>query len=63
MEQTLASKTALVTAAAHGNGRAGAPAMAARGAQVIAEMVCYLAGDMSEFPTGQALAIDRGWSN
>jgi 2-keto-3-deoxy-L-fuconate dehydrogenase len=28
----------------------------------IAEMVCYLAGDMSGFTTGQALAIDGGWS-
>ncbi|MEX0387296.1 SDR family oxidoreductase [Spiribacter onubensis] len=29
----------------------------------IAEMVCYLAGDMSAFTTGQALAIDGGWSS
>lgn len=36
MEQTLAGKTALVTAAANGIGRASAEAMAARGAQVIA---------------------------
>ncbi|MCR9127310.1 MAG: SDR family oxidoreductase [Rhodobacteraceae bacterium] len=28
----------------------------------IAEMVCYLAGDMAAFTTGQALAIDGGWS-
>ena len=28
----------------------------------IAEMVCYLAGDMSAFTTGQAIAIDGGWS-
>lgn len=28
----------------------------------IAEMVCYLASDMSAFTTGQALAIDGGWS-
>ena len=28
----------------------------------IAEMVCYLAGDMSAFTTGQAFAIDGGWS-
>ena len=28
----------------------------------IAEMVCYLAGDMSGFTTGQAFAIDGGWS-
>ena len=29
----------------------------------IAEVVCYLAGDLSAFTTGQALAIDGGWSN
>jgi 2-keto-3-deoxy-L-fuconate dehydrogenase len=28
----------------------------------IAEMVCYLAGDMSAFTTGQAIAVDGGWS-
>lgn len=28
----------------------------------IAEMVCYLAGDLSGFTTGQAFAIDGGWS-
>lgn len=28
----------------------------------IAEVVCYLAGDLSAFTTGQALAIDGGWS-
>jgi len=28
----------------------------------IAEMVCYLAGDLSAFTTGQAFAIDGGWS-
>lgn len=28
----------------------------------IAEMVCYLAGDLSAFTTGQSLAIDGGWS-
>lgn len=28
----------------------------------IAEMVCYLAGDMAGFTTGQAFAIDGGWS-
>lgn len=28
----------------------------------IAEMVCYLAGTMSGFTTGQAIAIDGGWS-
>jgi len=28
----------------------------------IAEIVCYLAGDMSAFTTGQAFAIDGGWS-
>lgn len=28
----------------------------------IAEMVCYLAGDQSAFTTGQAFAIDGGWS-
>jgi 2-keto-3-deoxy-L-fuconate dehydrogenase len=28
----------------------------------IAEMVCYLAGPMSAFTTGQAFAIDGGWS-
>lgn len=28
----------------------------------IAEMVCYLAGDGSAFTTGQAFAIDGGWS-
>ncbi|RZU98387.1 SDR family oxidoreductase [Spiribacter vilamensis] len=29
----------------------------------IAEVVCYLAGDLSAFTTGQAFAIDGGWSN
>lgn len=28
----------------------------------IAEVVCYLAGDMSAFTTGQAIAVDGGWS-
>ncbi|WP_040605120.1 SDR family oxidoreductase [Sagittula stellata] len=28
----------------------------------IAEMVCYLAGDMAGFTTGQAFAVDGGWS-
>jgi 2-keto-3-deoxy-L-fuconate dehydrogenase len=28
----------------------------------IAELVCYLAGDLSAFTTGQALAVDGGWS-
>lgn len=28
----------------------------------IAEMVCYLAGNMSGFTTGQAFAVDGGWS-
>jgi 2-keto-3-deoxy-L-fuconate dehydrogenase len=28
----------------------------------IAEMVCYLASDMAGFTTGQALAVDGGWS-
>ena len=28
----------------------------------IAEMVCYLAGDLAAFTTGQAFAIDGGWS-
>jgi 2-keto-3-deoxy-L-fuconate dehydrogenase len=28
----------------------------------IAEMVCYLAGDLSAFTTGQAFAVDGGWS-
>lgn len=28
----------------------------------IAGMVCYLAGDLSAFTTGQAFAIDGGWS-
>ncbi|MEF3049110.1 SDR family oxidoreductase [Pseudotabrizicola sp. L79] len=28
----------------------------------IAAMVCYLAGDMAAFTTGQAFAIDGGWS-
>ena len=28
----------------------------------IAEMVCYLAGDLSAFTTGQAIAVDGGWS-
>jgi 2-keto-3-deoxy-L-fuconate dehydrogenase len=36
-------------------GRFGTPAE-------IAEMVCYLAGDMSAFTTGQAFAVDGGWS-
>ncbi|RSK32313.1 SDR family oxidoreductase [Rhodovulum iodosum] len=30
--------------------------------QEIAEMVCYLAGDLSAFTTGQAFAVDGGWS-
>ena len=28
----------------------------------IADMVCYLAGDLSAFTTGQAFAVDGGWS-
>jgi 2-keto-3-deoxy-L-fuconate dehydrogenase len=36
-------------------GRLGTP-------EEIAEMVCYLAGDLSAFTTGQAFAIDGGWS-
>lgn len=36
-------------------GRLGAP-------EEIAEMVCYLAGDLSAFTTGQTFAIDGGWS-
>lgn len=28
----------------------------------IAEMVCYLAGDLAGFTTGQAFAVDGGWS-
>jgi len=36
-------------------GRLGTP-------EEIAEVVSYLAGDMSAFTTGQALAIDGGWS-
>ncbi|MCC1492887.1 SDR family oxidoreductase [Cognatishimia sp. F0-27] len=28
----------------------------------IAEMVCYLAGDLAGFTTGQAIAVDGGWS-
>ena len=28
----------------------------------IAEMVCYLASDMAGFTTGQAFAVDGGWS-
>ncbi len=36
-------------------GRLGTP-------EEIAEMVCYLASDMAGFTTGQALAIDGGWS-
>ena len=28
----------------------------------IAAMVCYLAGDLSAFTTGQTFAIDGGWS-
>ncbi len=28
----------------------------------IAAMVCYLAGDLSAFTTGQAFAVDGGWS-
>lgn len=36
-------------------GRLGAP-------EEIAEMVCYLASDLSAFTTGQAIAIDGGWS-
>ncbi|MGB3407233.1 MAG: SDR family oxidoreductase [Jannaschia sp.] len=28
----------------------------------IAEMVCYLASDLSAFTTGQAFAVDGGWS-
>lgn len=36
-------------------GRLGTP-------EEIAEMVCHLAGDLSGFTTGQAFAIDGGWS-
>ncbi len=36
-------------------GRLGTP-------EEIAEMVCYLSGDRSGFTTGQAFAIDGGWS-
>lgn len=36
-------------------GRLGTP-------EEIAEMVCYLAGDLSAFTTGQTFAIDGGWS-
>lgn len=36
-------------------GRLGTP-------EEIAEMVCYLAGDLSAFTTGQAFAVDGGWS-
>ena len=36
-------------------GRLGTP-------EEIAEMVCYLSGDLSGFTTGQAFAIDGGWS-
>ncbi len=36
-------------------GRLGTP-------EEIAEMVCYLAGPMSAFTTGQAFAVDGGWS-
>ena len=28
----------------------------------IADLVCYLAGDLAAFTTGQALAVDGGWS-
>ena len=28
----------------------------------IAEVECYLASDMAAFTTGQAIAIDGGWS-
>jgi len=36
-------------------GRLGTP-------QEIAEMVCHLSGDLSAFTTGQAFAVDGGWS-
>lgn len=36
-------------------GRLGTP-------EEIAEMVCYLASDLSAFTTGQAFAVDGGWS-
>jgi 2-keto-3-deoxy-L-fuconate dehydrogenase len=36
-------------------GRLGTP-------EEIAEMVCYLASDMAGFTTGQAIAVDGGWS-
>jgi 2-keto-3-deoxy-L-fuconate dehydrogenase len=36
-------------------GRLGTP-------EEIAEMVCYLSGDLAAFTTGQAFAIDGGWS-
>jgi 2-keto-3-deoxy-L-fuconate dehydrogenase len=36
-------------------GRLGTP-------EEIAGMVCYLAGDLSAFTTGQAFAVDGGWS-
>ena len=54
MEQTLAGKISIVTAAGQGIGF-GTP-------EEIAEMVCYLAGDLSAFTTGQAFAVDGGWS-
>lgn len=36
-------------------GRLGTP-------EEIAEIVCYLSGDLSAFTTGQAFAVDGGWS-
>ncbi|MEO1638910.1 MAG: SDR family oxidoreductase [Pseudomonadota bacterium] len=36
-------------------GRLGTP-------EEIAELVCYLASDMAAFTTGQAIAVDGGWS-
>lgn len=105
MTHSLEGKTALVTAAANGIGRASAEVSAQLGAtdidcdavekmaagserltasgdfekahaftarrpmgrsgqpKEIAEMVCYLAFVLSAFTTGQAFAIDGGWSN
>ncbi len=61
MDQTLAGKTALVTAAANGIGRASALALAARGAEVIAtdidgEGVARLAGATDRI-TGRQLDV------
>ena len=48
-----AARTAFV--ARQPMGRLGTP-------EEIAEMVCYLSGDLAAFTTGQAFAIDGGWS-